>query len=278
MTSGGENGTSGERRFALGPWGLIALVGVFVGFVTASSVLTEIARSDAEVAWWKPVLWETTSAIVIIGMAPLVGWAMQRWRPNEEMLVRDGLIHLGLTLPFAAVHVAAIFVMRETAYWAVGERYGFFDEDGVLGTFIYEWRKDILIYATIAAVYWWFQRRADQPPAPAPGDNRIEIRDGATAAFLPPADILMLEAAGNYVTFTTAARSYLVRGTLAAWEARLSTRGFVRIHRARIVNRARIAEIKPTPAGDIEIKLDDGRTIIGSRRYRAVLETPAAQV
>jgi DNA-binding LytR/AlgR family response regulator len=89
--------------------------------------------------------------------------------------------------------------------------------------------------------------------------------------FLPPADILFVEAAGNYIEFHTATRTHLVRGTLSAWEARLAERGFARVHRSRLVNRARIRALKPTPSGDVEITLDDGRTVLGSRRYRAAL-------
>lgn len=274
MTNGGDTGTSGATTTRLGPWAIIALVGVAVAFVTASSDLTEIRRSASDTHWIEPVLWEVTSAITIIGLAPLVGLAVRRWPLREDNLLRPGLIHFAFTIPFAAAHVLAIFVMRESAYWAVGAHYGFFHEDGVLGTFIYEWRKDVLTYAAIAALYLWFQHRAEQPP-PQTSDARIEIRDGATAIFLAPADILFLEAAGNYVEFHTAGRTHLVRGTLAAWEGRLADRGFARIHRARIVNRARISAIKPTPSGDVEITLDDSRTLTGSRRYRAALETPA---
>lgn len=278
MTSGGDGGTSGERphlAHRIGPWGLIALVGLVVAFVTTSSALTEIARVDANIHWSEPVLWEATSFLSITALAPLIGMAIRRWPPREDNLVRFGLIHLGLTLVFAALHVTAIFVTRETAYWAVGAHYGFFEDDGVLGTFIYEWRKDILSYAAIAAVYWWFQRQAERPPPERPGDERIEIREGATAVFLAPRDLLSVEAAGNYITFNTAARNYLVRGTLASWEARLTPKGFVRVHRSRLVNRMRISATKPTPSGDLEITLDDGRTVLGSRRYRDALETRA---
>jgi len=276
VANGGQNGTSGVAR--LGPWGVVVLVAVAVAFVTASSDLTEIRRSEADIHWAEPVLWEVTSALTIVALAPLIGLAIRRWPPREENLLRTGAIHFGLTLPFSALHVAAIFALRETAYWAVGAHYGFFDEDGVLGTFIYEWRKDVLIYAAIGAVYWWFQRRTERPPAPQAGDARIEIRDGASAVFLAPAELLLLEAAGNYVEFHTAGRTHLVRGTLAAWEARLAGRGFVRVHRARIVNRGRIAAVKPTPSGDIEITLDSGRTVAGSRRYRAALEAAPNEV
>jgi hypothetical protein len=208
---------------------------------------------------------------VIIALAPAIGWAVHRWPIRSDNLALAALIHFGLTIPFALAHIFAIFALRESAYWAVGERYGFFD-DGMGVVLLYEWRKDVLTYASIAALYWFFQWRAERPPPERPGDDRIEIRDGGAAVFLSPADILLVEAAGNYVEFHAAARTHLVRGTLAAWEARLAQRGFARVHRSRLVNRARIGALKPTPSGDVEITLDDGRTIVGSRRYRASLE------
>jgi len=45
----------------------------------------------------------------------------------------------------------------------------------------------------------------------------------------------------------------------------------VRVHRSRLVNRNKIDALKPTPSGDLEITLSGGRTVLGSRRYRAVL-------
>jgi hypothetical protein len=220
-------------------------------------------------------VWEVTSAAVIIAMAPLIGWAVRRWPPRGDNVALTGTIHLGLTIPFSLAHVLAIWLMRETIYWAAGAHYGFFD-DGVAITLLYEWRKDVLVYALIAFAYWWFQRRAERPPAQRPGEDRIEIRDGGAAVFLPAADLLLVEAAGNYVEFHTAGRAHMVRGTLSAWEARLTARGFIRVHRSRLVNCTRITSLKPTPSGDVEITLSDGRTVIGSRRYRAVLSAKNA--
>jgi DNA-binding LytR/AlgR family response regulator len=266
VTSGGQNGTSGAGP-NLGPWTIVALVGVVVAVITATSDIMEGAGTH----WSQPVLWEVTSAVVIISMAPLVGMAVRRFPIRGDNLVQAGLIHLGLTVPYALIHIVAIWIMREAAYAAAGARYGFFDS-GVGRVILYEWRKDLLTYAAIAAIYWWFQRQAEQPPPARQGDDRIEVRDGGAAVFLAPRDILFLEAAGNYVEFHTAARTHLVRGTLAAWEARLAGAGFARVHRSRLVNRARIASMKPTPSGDLELTLDDGRTMLGSRRYRAALE------
>lgn len=266
MTSGGDSGTSGHTAFRVGPWTIVVLVGLVVAFVNSTSGIIEGAGDH----WIEPVLWETSSAAIILATAPAIGWAVRRWPIRTDNLAMAGLIHLGLTIPFSLVHVLAIFVLREGAYAAVGARYGFFD-DGVAITLIYEWRKDVLVYAAIAATYWWFQHQAERPPPERSGDQRIEIRDGGTAVFLPPADILFVEAAGNYIEFHTAARTHLVRGTLSAWETRLAERGFARVHRSRLVNRARIRALKPTPSGDVEITLDDGRTVLGSRRYRDAL-------
>lgn len=277
MTSGAPNGTSGWARFGRGPWLFIAAVSLVVVLVNATSDILEIRRAEIDTPWWEPVVWEVTSAIVIVAMAPLIGLAVRRWTPQRDDLVRPLLIQFALTVPFAVAHVAAIYVMRTSIYELVGGEYGYFD-DGLGLVLLYEWRKDVLTYAIIAATYWIFAYLAERRAAPAgpTPDERIEIRDGGAAVFLPPSDISHVEAAGNYVEFHTPSRTHLVRGTLASWEARLTARGFVRVHRARLVNRARIAALKPTPSGDVEITLTDGRTLSGSRRYRAGLETAQA--
>lgn len=273
MTTGDEKGTNGWPRAERPPWLAVLLVGCTVAFVNATSGIIEGAGDH----WIEPVIWEGTSAIVIIALAPLIGYAMRRWPPRPDKLVRFALIHLGLTLPFALVHILFIFVAREAAYWSVGARYGFFD-DGVAITILYEWRKDVLVYAAIAATYWVFKYIADRKEAASqpPVDERIEVRDGSTAIFLAPGDITHVEAAGNYVEFHTGAKTHLVRGTLASWEARLVARGFVRVHRSRLVNRTKIDALKPTPSGDLEITLSGGQIVLGSRRYRAVLANASA--
>lgn len=247
---------------------MVIIVGLAVAFVNATSGIIEGAGDH----WIEPVLWEGTSAVVILALAPVVGWAMRRWPPRADNLPAFA-IHFALTIPFALIHIVVIWLSREFAYWAVGARYGFFD-DGVAITLLYEWRKDVLVYAAIASTYWIFQYIADRrqaEAAAATADERIEVRDGGAAVFLAPGDISYVEAAGNYVEFHTVAKTHLVRGTLASWEARLTARGFVRVHRSRLVNRTKIAALKPTPAGDLEITLSDGGTVLGSRRYRAGL-------
>jgi len=84
-------------------------------------------------------------------------------------------------------------------------------------------------------------------------------------------DIRYLEAAGNYVRLHTATASPLLRGTLAALEARLDPRRFVRVHRSFVVNVALIAELQVTRSGDYEVLLKDGGKVPMSRTFRDAL-------
>lgn len=276
MTTGDDCGTSGAARAEWRPWIFVAAVSVVVVIVNATSNILEMQRAGRAFHWWEPVTWEVSSALIIVALAPLIGRAVRRWSPGRDNWIRPGLIHLALTVPFSLVHVGAIYLMRNAVYWLMHDHYGFFD-DGVVLVLVYEWRKDLLSYATIAAVYWVFDYiAARRRPAPQMADDRIEIRDGGAAVYLAARDILFVEAAGNYIEFHTATKTHLVRGTLASWEERLGQRGFVRIHRARLVNRAHVTAIKPTSSGDVEITLSNGGSIGGSRRYRAALETASA--
>lgn len=276
MAGGEEKGTSGWPRVEWRPWLFIVGVGSLVTLVNVTSELLEASRDQEAMPWWRPVTWECSSLVVNIILAPLIGWAMRRWSPRADNLARVIPIHLALTIPYSLVHVAGMVGIRKAIYALNGDFYDF--THGVLSReLFYEWRKDVLVYAMFAATYYFFRRYFEQKAAAAPADDRIEIRDGGAAVFVAPSDILFVEAAGNYVEFHTAAKSHLVRGTLATWEAKLTTRGFIRVHRSRLVNRAHVSAIKPTPSGDVEITLSNARTLAGSRRYRSALEAaPAA--
>lgn len=286
MTSGGDSGTNGRpqnaglngaaARWLRHPLLWIALTGIVVGLVNATSDIIDARRIGLDDNAGLQFFNEFSSVVVIIALAPCIGWAVDRFPPSAEGWPRTLLIHAALTIPFSLVHVAGIWAVRGGFYALGGADYDF-AADGLGLVLIYEYRKDVITYAVIAAAYWAFRVYADRAAAKsAPAPGRIEIRDGASAAFLDPADILWVEAAGNYVQFHTAAREHLVRGTLTAWEAKLTSLGFARIHRARLVNRARIAAVKPTPAGDFELTLDGGAVIGGSRRHRAALDSPQA--
>tara|TARA_R110000782_G_scaffold175487_1_gene266642 strand:- start:416 stop:1249 length:834 start_codon:yes stop_codon:yes gene_type:complete len=272
VTSGGHGVTSGGARFLTGPWITIAILGLINGLVNITSIILEAKRDGDPVSFVEPLILEGSSYLLWLALAPFIGLAVQRLPPHSGNPPRSILGHLVLTVPVSLVHVAGMVIIRMICFALLGGDYRFFG-DGILLPLVYEWRKDVISYAILAATYWLYPlimaRRAK------PVGDRIEIRDGATAIFLPPGDILAVEAAGNYVQFHTKDRVHMVRGTLATWEARLKSHGFARVHRSRLVNRARIGAFKPKASGDVEITLDDGRVVMGSRRYRDALAAAA---
>ena len=89
--------------------------------------------------------------------------------------------------------------------------------------------------------------------------------------FVPLAEVVWVEAAGNYVELHRGADGLLHRASLADMERRLANAGFVRIHRSRLVRRDAVAAVESKPTGDFVVRLRDGRELSGSRRYRRPL-------
>jgi DNA-binding LytR/AlgR family response regulator len=63
----------------------------------------------------------------------------------------------------------------------------------------------------------------------------------------------------------------LIRTTLQAEAARLSRLGIARLHRTRLVNVKRIVAVTRRQSGDFDLRLDNGETMAGSRRYKAAV-------
>ena len=286
MTDGAAPGTSGRKagtggwRIEWTPLAAVAFVSVLIAVLNATSALMEAQADGVAIDPRGPWVYELTSIVFVILLAPGVGGVVRRFPPGDGRWLMFAAGHVGGSTVYALVHITGMVALRVWLFSVVGERYVFEDDNGGLVLpAIYEWRKDALSYAAIAMWYWgygfWLAHRAAEAvttPQPAAADPRIELRDGSRVILIAPADIAWIEAAGNYVQIHAGGATHLLRGTLAAFAERLATKGFVRVHRSRLVNRARVKAWKPTASGDLEITLDDGRTITGSRRYRAGVE------
>ena len=110
--------------------------------------------------------------------------------------------------------------------------------------------------------------------------TRLRISDGARRLAIDPATLRWLEADGDYVHLHLDTGRQLVRATLAGLEERLKTEAgsetFLRIHRSRLVNLARVAEIVPQPKGAALCVLDTGEALKVSRRHGAALRSAFA--
>ena len=107
--------------------------------------------------------------------------------------------------------------------------------------------------------------------------ERFVVKDKKRIFFVSVANVLWIEATGNYACIHTAKDSHLLRETLAHLEEKLARHHFIRVRKSAIVNSARISEIRPMFDGVYDIILAEGTVVTSSRRYahklRALLES-----
>jgi len=250
----------------------VAIATVFVT-VNTLSVVDDYRRHGEFIAHWRPLVWEASSALAMIAVAPVL-MAFVRWAwPLRRPWVRTVGLHLLGLLTYSLVHVTGMGLVRWAAYAVVGEHYGPFQP---LGNFLYEFRKDALVYVGLVFLYvaWRRLRTAPSVTTAEEGREALEVRDGARRYFVPLAEVTWIEAAGNYVELHRGQTPILHRAPLSELERKLQGQGFLRIHRSRLVRREAIAEVESKPSGDYVVRLTDGRELAGSRRYRRPLLEP----
>ncbi|MCW2614564.1 MAG: two component transcriptional regulator, LytTR family [Frankiales bacterium] len=115
------------------------------------------------------------------------------------------------------------------------------------------------------------------PAAPPAGhdDETIPVELGGVTRFVTIADVLFVEAQGDYARLHTAEGSHLVRIAMATLEQRWAARGFVRVHRSFLVAAAHITELRVEPGGGNAVCIGSGphaATIPVSRRHTRELK------
>jgi two-component system LytT family response regulator len=110
-----------------------------------------------------------------------------------------------------------------------------------------------------------------QIPPPLVTD-RIPVKSQGRVIIVNVAEIDWVEADGDYVSVHVGAKSWLLRETIVAAEARLALSGFVRIHRSTLVNIYRVRELLPLSKGEFTVVLLDGTELKLSRNHRFALE------
>ncbi|HEX6085849.1 MAG TPA: LytTR family DNA-binding domain-containing protein [Thermoanaerobaculia bacterium] len=113
-----------------------------------------------------------------------------------------------------------------------------------------------------------FNEAIERAKKSAPRDLRaafFPVRKRDRTILVAVRDVDWIEAEGKYVRLHVREQSYLVRDTIAAVEARLDGRQFVRIHRSTIVNLRRVTEVRD----DSLVVLQDGTQLVMSRRFRS---------
>jgi len=97
---------------------------------------------------------------------------------------------------------------------------------------------------------------------------RIAFKAKGSILFLDLADILAVQAEGNYVSLRHRTNAYLVHESLSSIAEKLKPYGFVRIHRSVIVNISAVEEIQPLPTGEYRLRIKGGKEYLVTRTYK----------
>lgn len=273
-------------------WQVLIFGGIIAAICTTNvfSELTDSSRGGESLQWWKPAVWEYSSAVLLWILIPLVAWLYRRAPITARNWHRTLPLHLAVTPVFSLLHVGGMVMLRKLVYALLGAHYRF----GPWFTdWIYEYRKDLITYGLIVAglqafrIYrLWLESQLEPSPMPAESSSvessepaapesapleRLVVRKLNREFILNTADIDRIDADGNYVTIHAQGATWPLRESLTALERRLDPKRFVRVHRGHIVNLDRIREIQPWDSGDYRIVLADGSHVNFSRRYRSRL-------
>jgi DNA-binding LytR/AlgR family response regulator len=97
---------------------------------------------------------------------------------------------------------------------------------------------------------------------------RIAFKAKSSILLLDLADILAVQAEGNYVLLQLRPNSYLVREPLSSVAEKLKPYGFIRIHRSVVVNISAVEEIQPVSTGEYKLRVRGGKEYLVTRTYK----------
>jgi two-component system LytT family response regulator len=102
--------------------------------------------------------------------------------------------------------------------------------------------------------------------------QRLVVRNGERFEFVPVDSVEWIESANNYVDLHCGSESYLLSETLTSLEQRLNPAQFLRIHRCRIVNVARLVAVRAMLSGVYTLELRSGVRLTTGRQYRHAIQ------
>ena len=97
---------------------------------------------------------------------------------------------------------------------------------------------------------------------------RIAIKAKGKILFLDVAEIVAVQAEGNYISLRHRTNPYLARESLSSMAEKLKPYGFVRIARSVVVNISAVEEIQPLPTGEYRLRVKGGKEYLATRTYK----------
>jgi two-component system LytT family response regulator len=137
---------------------------------------------------------------------------------------------------------------------------------------VWQLLEDVTVYGILAALAY---RAAANPQVTVvlgnrddearPGLSRYLIRSGDEIQPIDVDSVISITGADDYAEVATLSGKHLVRMTLAEFERSLDPAQFIRVHRSRIVNFARIVRAEAAGGGRLLLHMEDGEAIPASR-------------
>lgn len=233
---------------ASGAVGLL-LAYVLVFSLTGSRPGEAIGAAAANVA--------PAAALGVAVNAVVVRWVAARPRAQQT------LAHIGLGLAFVSAWYGLLIPTLAISSWLSG---GGFHLTPLTGPAL-PWQlfQGLLLYVVIAALAHALGRRE---PADAPGARRLDrylIRVGEEIRPVDVTAIIAIKAADDYSEVSTADGTHLARLSLQTFADRLDPEQFIRVHRSRIINFARLEKIEPAGGGRMLAVMESGEIVPTSR-------------
>ena len=97
---------------------------------------------------------------------------------------------------------------------------------------------------------------------------RIAFKAKGSILLLDLADIVAVQAEGNYVSLQHRPNPYLVHESLSSMAEKLKPYGFIRIHRSVVVNISAVEVIQPLPTGEYRLCVKGGKEYLVTRKHK----------
>jgi signal transduction histidine kinase len=122
---------------------------VLFGLYLGLNELIGRANAHREIEYWKPIVWETTSVVVIMALVPLIFWFERRHPLESPGRWRTVGIHFLGACAFSIVHVVGMIGARELIYRLQSLHY---DYGNPWLTLLFEFQKDVVTYTIVLLI------------------------------------------------------------------------------------------------------------------------------
>ncbi len=232
------------------------------------------------------VRWEMLAGGILVWIpwlfyVPAIDQLQRRWPVGEGVSMRLLAFHAGAALIVAVSHMVYLRLMRPLPQMLFrGGEYSEIFQRFAWGDYFFSQRVvlDLALYAVALLAISRPWRKAEAALAndtESPSRDQwppLVVRDGSRTVVLTWQEIDWIEAADYYCKIFANDESHLAKISLRKIEFQAPPGQLVRVHRAFLVNPARIARLEASGEGEAKLTLRDETSIPVSRRRKSEVE------